>query len=266
MILFLLGRYQERLIFPGSLYQGAPSTRVKASSANGKVVRLDTGVEELAGLWEPISKHPAEAMTVLYFYGNGSCMGTSGKNAEAFRKCGANVMMVDYPGYGMSGGLPSEAGTIRAREAALKFLKEQGIQPERPVFAGTSLGGAVAIQAAADHPCAGLMTFSTFTNMTEMSEIRLPFVPFRSLVLRHPFRSDEAIAQVECPMLLVHGNADRSVPYAMHARLIEAARKSGQEVVDLTVERGDHNDALEKPETIQAVRRFLERAAKPRHR
>ena len=118
--------------------------------------------------------------TLLYFYGNGMCLRDSLERFEEFRRLGANVMIPDYVGYGMSGGEAGELGCRETAEAAFAHLQSRpDVDRGRVVVVGWSLGGAVAIDLASRHPVAGLATFCTFTRMADMARRLVPFLPVR---------------------------------------------------------------------------------------
>ena len=70
-----------------------------------------------------------------------------------FRRLGANVMIPDYVGYGLSGGSPSEAGCYATADTAYEHLKgRKDVDPGKIVAAGWSMGGGVAVDLAARRP------------------------------------------------------------------------------------------------------------------
>ena len=62
--------------------------------------------------------------TIIYFYGNGACMAYSTDVFDHVRRLGANVIVPDFEGYGMSGGKPSEAGCYAAADAAVMVYSQ----------------------------------------------------------------------------------------------------------------------------------------------
>jgi fermentation-respiration switch protein FrsA (DUF1100 family) len=166
-------------------------------------------------------------------------------------------MVPEYLGYGMSGGEASERGCYAAADAAYAHLLERrDVDLGRIVAVGESLGGAVAIDLATRRPVAGLATFAAFSSVAEIGSSRYPLVPV-SLFLRHPFDNARKIRQVRCPILLVHGERDATVPCRMQGRLASAALAP---VTLLTLGSAGHNDLFEVGDTAAgALREFLER-------
>src|SRR4051812_26488879 len=195
-ILAVLFAIQASLIFPGSETQGMPTSVVRPAPGT-QLVNLTTEHDErVVALFGPAQSpdgkpHPeAERRpTLLYFYGNAMCLNDAMFEFDHFRRLGVNVLIPEFVGYGMSGGKPSEAGSRDTAAAPLAPPEgRKDITPKRIGAGGWSLGGAVAIDLAPRKPLAGLIAFSTFTSMAEMSRRSFPYLP-SSLLLRHRFDS-----------------------------------------------------------------------------
>jgi fermentation-respiration switch protein FrsA (DUF1100 family) len=258
---------QAQLIFPGHATQGQPTAVVKPGP-DAALVDLSTSAgERIVALFGPALRpdgtpHPAPAArpTLLFFYGNGMCLRAATGLFERFRRLGANVLIPEYVGYGMSTGEPSEAGCYATADAAYAYLlTRKDVDPARIVIAGWSLGSAVAVDLAARKPAAGLALFSPFTSMTDMAERSFPFLPV-ALLLRYRFPSAAKIGRVRCPVLIAHGTDDQLVPPEMADRLAAAA---GGRVTSVRVQGAGHNDlfAAGGDRVLPALQSFLARVA-----
>jgi dienelactone hydrolase len=157
----------------------------------------------------------------------------------------------------MSGGSAGEEGCYAAADAAYEWLlKNPNIDPHRIVAAGWSLGAAVAIDLGARRKVAGVAAFSAFTSAVEMGKNLFPWLPV-SLLVRHRFDNLKKIAELKCPVLLVHGENDDIVPHAMSDRLAAAG---GAKVQRITVARAMHNDLFDVggENLLEQFRRFVE--------
>lgn len=216
-------------------------------------VRLETeDGETLHGWFIPA---PEAKLTLLFLHGNGGNISHRLDSLQLFHHLGLSSLIIDYRGYGLSTGKPTEQGTYRDAQAAWRYLVEQrGIPPERIVIFGRSLGGSVATWLAAQHSSAGLIIESTPTSVPDVGAEVYPFLPVRLLARIH-YKTLESIAEVEAPVLVVHSRDDEIVPFEHGQRLFEAARepKTFQPI------RGDHNAGflISGEDYVQGLRSFL---------
>lgn len=89
---------------------------------------------------------------ILYLHGNKEHMDFYFPRAQLLANVGGKnhygVMMIDYRGYGLSEGEPSEAGLYADAQAAVKWLISKGLRYPRFAVYGFSLGSAPACQLA----------------------------------------------------------------------------------------------------------------------
>jgi len=145
------------------------------------------------------------------------------------RRFGFSVFAIDYRGFGKSDGeLPSEATVYEDARAAWQWLVEREPDASRRFIYGHSLGGAVAIDLAAqlsDGPASarGLIVESSFTSIPELvADSGYGFLPWQ-LLLSQKFDSVAKIQQIRMPVLIVHGEEDRYVPARLSSALYAAA-------------------------------------------
>ena len=164
---------------------------------------------------------------ILYLGGRGGNRSYHLPRIEGFHQLGFSVLMADYRGYGDSAGdSPSESSVYQDADAAWRYLTEtRGIAPDRILIYGESLGGAIALNLALQHPDAGgLVMQSTFTSMVDMAARvgGFRFFPINALVTER-FESLKKIEALQVPVLLLHGTNDDVVPYEMSQVLYDAA-------------------------------------------
>ncbi len=189
---------------------------------------------------------------ILLFHGNGGHRAHRGNWYVIAKSLNADVLAVDYHGYGDSEGSPTEAALISDAHAAWKHaVEELKYLPSQIVIVGESLGGGVAIQLAADrcrHQAepAGLVLCATFTSMLETASYRFPWLPVR-FVLLDRYRSDQHIGHVTCPLLQIHGDQDTLIPLFMGRKLhdLSPMKSSAGKAKQLYVMKdAGHNDML----------------------
>jgi len=205
-------------------------------------------------------EHPTPRAHVLYCYGNaGHLAGRAELVAFLRDRYRVSIFIFDYRGYGRSEGEPNEKGILADARAARAWLADQaGIDADQVVLMGRSLGGAVAVDLAADGGASGLILESTFTSMTDLAAHHYPFLPVR-LLLRTRLDSVDKIGRYDGPLLQSHSPADEVVPYELGQRLFEASPSDQKRFV--VIEGAAHNDPHRHPvftEYYEALEPFFD--------
>ena len=159
---------------------------------------------------------------IAYFHGNGGHIGYRVERLLRFAREGYGVLMLEYRGYGGNPGSPTEAGLYSDAQAALDFLKREGITSNRLVLYGESLGSGVAVRLAAQNEVAELILEAPPTSVAEVAQCHFPYVPASRLVVDR-FDSMSRIGEVRAPILVMHGERDRVVPVRYGRALFNAA-------------------------------------------
>lgn len=194
---------------------------------------------------------------VLFFHGNAGNIGHRLDKLHIFNELGLETLIIDYRGYGQSGGSASEKGMYRDADAAYQYLiKNKKVDSKRLLLYGESLGGAVAIDLASRVSIKGLITEGTFTSIPGMIKKSLPFVP--AFALESRFDSLSKIERVPVRKLFIHSLDDEIVPYFMGEALY--SRATGEK--ELLKLRGGHNTAFFDSLDIYSdgLKRFLEKS------
>ena len=242
------------MIFPGAETQGQRHAVVRAGP-HEELIQLKTsdGTPIVALFGHALATDGTllpdarDRPTILFFYGNGMCLADCAEEFRKFQRLGANVMIPDFAGYGMSGGAPSATGVLQTADAAYEHLVHRSdIDVSRIFPAGWSLGAASAIHLAATKPVRGLITLSAFTSLREMAHNLLPYLP-TSVLLKHHLENEEKIADVKCAILMFHGKRDNIIPFWMSQRLEKAAKAP---VTRIAIDEADHNDIFEVGEDV----------------
>ncbi len=218
------------------------------------------------GFWLPASD---EAPVAIYLHGQEVTRHNNLHHAKCLNELGCNVLVIDYRGYGETCGkmTPTEKSVCDDAQAAWEYVTEtKNIAPERILIYGHSLGGAIAIDLATEHPEAGgLVVESTFTSIKDIARFKNPLthvLPL-SFLLRHPFDSAEKIREEKLPpVLFVHGTADSKVPCSMCEHLHESARGPSKDMV--LIKGGEHADRKQGQADYQTkVAAFLNKCFGP---
>jgi hypothetical protein len=193
--------------------------------------------------------NPAARYTLLFTHGNAEDMGHNFDFLEHMQAAGFSVFAWDYRGYGTSEGRASEQTVYEDSEAAYEYLTTTlKVPPERIIPLGRSLGGAAATHIAANRTVAALILESVFTSGQKMlTPVRIfPFDRYRNL---------ERLRNVRCPVLVIHGTADTTIPFRHGETLFAAANHPKQ---SWWVSGAGHNDLyyVAGPEYEKQLRNF----------
>ncbi len=229
-----------------------------------RTVPLLTG--ELPG-WEEVAFDTSDGLTlqgwfsppeigapvVIVFNGNAGNRGDRISLGAGLAEKGFGVLLFDYRGYAGNPGHPTESGLARDARAAEAWVRMKA--PAHPVvYFGESLGGAVAIELALDHPPAVLVLRSPFTSLADIAADHYWFLPVRAL-LWDEYPSIDRIGEVATPTLVIAGSADSIVPFAQSRAIYDAAPAPKELLV---IDGADHNDPalFSGSAVIDAITRF----------
>nr|CAG4641881.1 EOG090X09ZU [Eurycercus lamellatus] len=201
-----------------------------------------------------LQPQPQLCKTILFFHGNAGNIGHRLPNAKGlFKHLQANVLLVEYRGYGLSEGVPSESGLYKDAQAALNYLhSRQDIDPRQIIVFGRSLGGAVAIDLANNKAnnskIACLIIENSFSSIPDMAKQIIPWKGLKYIPLwfhKNKFQSKKKIISIHCPVVFVSGLSDQLVPPSMMKELFTAC--GTERKLLLQIPNGDHNGTWTKP-------------------
>ena len=194
---------------------------------------------------------------IMYCHGNSNHMDYYWQRAKLLANAGGKnnygVMMVDYRGYGLSQGDPSEDGLYADVDAALAWLKASGLTGDRLVMYGYSMGSAPSCELTSKPRSltpAKLILEAPFASAEVMvqdaSVLGLP----SSFVTSLEIDNAEEIKNISQPFFWVHGTSDAFLNVETHGQLVydnyqgsysEAHKINGAEHDDVPVIYGYSN-------------------------
>lgn len=185
--------------------------------------------------------HQGSVRSIVYCHGNGEHVADNVNLVKFLRdRLNASVFIFDYRGYGLSEGVPHEAGVVADGLAAQRWLADrEGIECKEIVVMGRSIGGAVAIAMAAEQGAHSLVLESTFAKMTDAAARHYPWLPVR-ILMKNRYDSLARVSKYEGPVFQSHGTIDQIVPIADGRRLFEAIPSPNK--VFLEIPHRGHND------------------------
>ena len=203
---------------------------------------------------------------ILYCHGNAGHLDYYWSRVKLLANTGGKnrfgVLAMDYRGYGLSEGPPTEEGLYADVDACMQWLKSMGLTDDRLVIYGFSMGSAPATELTANPRTlqpSKLMLEACFASDEVMAQdasgLSLPGSYFSDLEINN---ADE-IRKVDEPFFWIHGTADAFLNIETHGEVV-FANYDGSYSAAHRVEGGHHADVPEVmgyPEYIEAVYQFL---------
>ena len=189
--------------------------------ADMTAIRLPVGGGlKILAWWRP----PADSRkpVIVYFHGNADHIGDRAYKARRFIDAGYGILLTTYRYNAGSGGRPSEEALIDDASRAVDFVVSEGVTESRIVLYGESLGSGVAVALAAERKVAGLILETPYSSVVEIAHSRYWFALAKWLV-HDRYDSMARIGEVKAPILLLHGEADTTIPVHYGRKLFEAA-------------------------------------------
>lgn len=227
-------------------------------------------------------KREGRGPTILFLPGYASDMeGTKAVALDAFAaERGLSMLRFDYSGTGSSEGRFDEGTLARWTDEAALVLDRLTDGPV--VLVGSSMGGWIALHLALRRPdrIAALVGIAAAPDFTEWGyseeekamlrrdgrlEQPNPYAPEPQLTTLGFWESGQAMRllesgiPIECPVRLIHGDADEDVPLDLAFRLKDRLHSGDVQVI--VIKGGGHR--LSAPHEIEAIRRAVAAVLEP---
>lgn len=178
---------------------------------------------------------------LIYFHGNaGSAIDRMGK-AEIWRDHGYDVILAEYPGYGVNKGKPSEYNFYNAGRVIIN--KSQSLFPNAKTYIyGESIGSGTAVQMATEYDIEALILEAAFSSLEDVVWSKLPFIPV-SLMLKDKYNNLSKINNIQTSLIMVHGQKDNVVRYDLGRKIFDAYDGKKKWI---SVPNASHNDVYSK--------------------
>lgn len=263
-LLFLSALYlfQDKLLFPARTYAPAALASLLADypEAREMIVEAPGGIV-LHG-WHLPAAHPGKQPLVIYYGGNGNLAGEVLPFARHFG--GRALLVMDYRGYGFSGGKPEEyALYMDALHIFDCMVERDDVDADRIVLMGFSLGTAVATFISSHRPVQGVILAAPFDSVAAMVQEKFSFLPAAAgSLVRNRLDAFTRAPATRAPLLALMGEEDRVIPNRRSLALVSLW--GGGSTVEIIPGRG-HNDMHLHPHFWESIDRFLNSLEISRH-
>ena len=162
--------------------------------------------------------------TILYFHGNAGALENRIHKINKFKDLNVNFLLLAWRGFSGNQGKPTEQGLYKDAKGAIKWLNEKGIEDKNIIIYGESLGTGIATEVAQNKNFAGIILESPFTSMVDAGASKYPIFPIK-LLLKDKYESNKKIKNIKSPILVMHGEEDKIVPFYMGKKIFELANE-----------------------------------------
>jgi len=254
-LLSYIGLYfmQDKILFEQPPLQIDTENWISETYPDSEIkITTDSGIQ-LQG-WLLKKSHPEKMPLIIYFGGHNQEVSGMAYHFERFVDC--SFLLINYRGYGLSEGQPSERNLFKDAETIYdKIIQRQDIDPNLIIAMGWSLGSGIAIHLAAHRPLKGVILASPYDSLIRLAQHHFPFFPMK-LLLKNPFNVISLAPLITTPMLALIAQEDTLIPPSHSYRL--ANNWGGFHEIQ-QIENAKHHNILDNEIYWNAIRRFLVR-------
>ena len=191
---------------------------------------------------------------LIYFHGNAEDAGSAYDLCSTLRnKLQVHVLIVEYPGYGLHPGKPSEKSICATCDSVVLYLqRERDYSPSDIILLGRSIGSGPACYLAGKERYCCLVLISAYTSIR--SVVRHVAGRLAGMLVSQRFKNTEVIQSVTCPVFLLHGRKDSLIPCSHSEELHSKCR--GASFLHTPSEM-DHNEFHHLNDLMKPLRTFL---------
>lgn len=224
IVCLFVWKFQKRLMYASQKHVVTP--HMGKAPDNMRKITLTTadGLAIKAFFVPPEGTMPV----ILYLHGNTGIVADAAHKMIPLAQAGFGIMMPEYRGFDGNAGEPSEKGLFEDALAARKKIEK--ICPDSPiVYYGMSLGTGVANALAEKYPPAAMIQEAGFSSFVDAAREIYWFLPVEKM-MKDTYRSEDRIRSLNAPLLVLHGQKDKTVPVSQARRIFEAAGSTDKEI------------------------------------
>jgi uncharacterized protein len=189
---------------------------------------------------------------IFYLHGNAGSLSSWGHVAQTYTDLDYDVFILDYRGYGKSGGrISSQKILYRDTQAAYDKAKTL-YEEENIVVIGYSIGTGMAAKLASTNSPRMLVLQAPFYNLTDLMKHYFPFVP--AFLLKYKFETNKYLKDCKMPIAIFHGREDEIIPFSSSEKLKKLLKPSD---TFIPLKNQGHNGMTDNPVYLREIGRLL---------
>jgi pimeloyl-ACP methyl ester carboxylesterase len=189
---------------------------------------------------------------IFYLHGSNDALNTWGKIAPVYNNLNYDIFILDYRGYGKSGGkVTSESQLYSDVQEAYDKLKLT--YPEtKIILIGQSVGTGPAAMLAANNNPRKLILQAPYYSLPDWIHNVVPDIDTSSM--KYQFKTYEFLQKTKAPVIIFHGDTDDAI-YCGSSQKLSKLFKQGDKLFILKGE--GHNDFTKNQEYLKEIRNVL---------
>ena len=257
LIIFLIllsGLYflQDTLLFQIKKTTPQEHSDIKQQYSIAEEVSIKTSDNITLSGWFVKNTSAEKSPLVIYFGGNAALASSMLKYSDYFED--RSLLSVNYRGYGMSQGKPSEKNLFADSLLIYdQFSNRDDVDKENIVIMGYSLGSGVATYVAQNRSPRAVILAAPFDSITNVVQAKLSFMPVKPFV-KHPFDSLSRASSISSPLLVLMGSEDTLIP---NKHSMNLAKNWGGTCKIKIIENKGHNDMTRDQAYLNSIKEFL---------
>lgn len=231
-----------------------------------KEIKIKNDEVNLSGWFWNIGKKEGKNPLVIFFGGNAQ---NSSNTLYNYYQSGTiknvfgnyNLMLIDYPGYGMSKGKPSDDSMFIASKYIFEYAtKMSEVNIDNIVIMGYSIGTGVASYCASENDASGLILVAPYDKALSLYNDAIDsFHGSVASLAKYSFDSSTYAENVTEPTLIFTSKKDEVINYKHSLDLAGHFSKLDDVVI---LENVNHNGYFSQTEVLNTITDFLNRLEK----
>ncbi|MBC7425315.1 MAG: alpha/beta fold hydrolase [Bacteroidia bacterium] len=189
---------------------------------------------------------------IFYLHGNAGSLRTWGEVAKAYTNLSYDVFIMDYRGFGKSGGNISSQQQLFKDIQIVYDTLHRSYNDSNIIVLGYSIGSGLAAKLASENHPKKLILQAPYYSLTDMMEHTYPYVP--TILLKYKFETYNYLQSCKMPVIIYHGNNDEVIYYGSSLKLKKLFKQSDTLI---TIEGQEHNGITRNKEYLKSIEKVL---------